>query len=195
MNFFKDDEDFSRYDEEELLNISLTYLIDREDLLTVNTVNSCSADYWTVIKLLSIFRLLWKESQPFYPMTFIVLWRCLLLTATARSNSLSCLLWKCFYRVKVRSIRTMPTVCDNGYHLIFCLFTWVILLDIHLGWRSEPAFFAFRIHNGIHCSCGRLYIELCRLKCDGESQSPRHYRETTVQSVKAPEEDRQNVSD
>ena len=40
MNFFKDaDEDFSRYDEEELLTISLTYLIDREDLLTVNTVN------------------------------------------------------------------------------------------------------------------------------------------------------------
>ena len=39
MNYFNEEEDFSRYDEEELLNISLTYLIDREDLLDVNTVS------------------------------------------------------------------------------------------------------------------------------------------------------------
>jgi hypothetical protein len=32
MNYFNDEEDFSQYNEEELLNISLTYLIDMEDL-------------------------------------------------------------------------------------------------------------------------------------------------------------------
>jgi len=32
MNYFNEEEDFSQYNEEELLNISLTYLIDMEDL-------------------------------------------------------------------------------------------------------------------------------------------------------------------
>ena len=39
MNYFNDEEDFSRYDAEELLNLSLTYLIDVEDLTDVNTAN------------------------------------------------------------------------------------------------------------------------------------------------------------
>ena len=32
MNYFNEEEDFSQYNEEELLTISLTYLIDMEDL-------------------------------------------------------------------------------------------------------------------------------------------------------------------
>jgi len=32
MIYFNEEEDFSQYNEEELLNISLTYLIDMEDL-------------------------------------------------------------------------------------------------------------------------------------------------------------------
>jgi len=32
MNYFNEEEDFSQYNEEELLAISLTYLIDMEDL-------------------------------------------------------------------------------------------------------------------------------------------------------------------
>jgi hypothetical protein len=32
MNYFNEEEDFSQYSEEELINISLTYLIDMEDL-------------------------------------------------------------------------------------------------------------------------------------------------------------------
>jgi hypothetical protein len=40
MTYFKDvDEDFSRYDDEELLNLSLTYLIDVEDLINVNAAS------------------------------------------------------------------------------------------------------------------------------------------------------------
>ena len=66
----------------------------------------------------------------------------------------------------------------------------VILYDIHVGWCNEPALKIFRIHNGIHFSCGRLYIELCRLKCDGESQSSGRTRETLIQGFKATEEDR-----
>ena len=39
MNYFNEEADFSRYDEVELLTLSLTYLVDIEDL-TVNTVDS-----------------------------------------------------------------------------------------------------------------------------------------------------------
>ena len=39
MNYFEYEEDFSDYNAEELLNLSLTYLIDVEDLLDVNTAS------------------------------------------------------------------------------------------------------------------------------------------------------------
>lgn len=39
MNYFNESEDFSRYDDEELLNLSLTYLIDVEDLIDVNAAS------------------------------------------------------------------------------------------------------------------------------------------------------------
>ena len=37
MNYFNDEEDFSRYDAEELMCLSLTYLIDVEDLVNADS--------------------------------------------------------------------------------------------------------------------------------------------------------------
>ena len=37
MNYFNEEEDFSRYDAEELLTLSLTYLIDVEDLISADS--------------------------------------------------------------------------------------------------------------------------------------------------------------